>query len=362
LTLILSFSLSFLNAQTQKEVDDNIFVTFPVSPEYKLTTEASTYISKTANCMFMVIIQRNAIPNYVQYVNAKQNWTAAEIEKVESSFLDNAVKGRLQYSENQGTSKPIKVGKYSGREIYYSAINPATGERGNRFSHIFLVRDKAISFEVWLLNNSLTANQEKDKFLNSITVKPSNQETSVSASQSKKEVPKSPAKSFSTPKSTTDNQSASKSDTEEWILSKLRSYAPESYDVPIDRKNSYSGTAWIVKDISFSFDDYNLEINYSHAQPNRFGVNNYNEDKVFYKVSIPLYAVTRVYSVSNDLWFSTNENVIIEENVTKAKKSTTSWTSVPFYPSSETDLVKRLEKAILHLKKFYSKPKNKEIF
>jgi hypothetical protein len=168
LTFILCLSISILNAQIKKEVDDGIFVTFPFSPDYKLTTEASTYVTKTENCMFMVIIQRNAIPNYAQYVKAKQNWNAAEIEKVESSFLDNAVKGKLKYSESQGTTKAIKVGEYSGRTIYYSAINPVTGERGNRYSKIFLVRDKAISFEVWFLSNDQTAIKEKDLFLNSI--------------------------------------------------------------------------------------------------------------------------------------------------------------------------------------------------
>lgn len=167
-TLLILFFVSLLNAQIQKEVDDGIFVKFPGSPKYKITTAASTYVGKTENCLFMVIIQRNAIPNYVEYVKAKQKWTDAEIENVESSFLDNAVKGKLEYSGSKGTVSRIKMGKYRGRKVDYSAINPTTGERGKRFTKCFLVRDKAISFEVWFLNDNLTATHEKDEFLSSI--------------------------------------------------------------------------------------------------------------------------------------------------------------------------------------------------
>lgn len=166
--LLLLFSVLQLNAQTKKEVDNGIFVIFPVAPEYKTTTTASTYVVKTENCLFMALIQRNAIPNYATYVKAKQKWTDAEIEKVENSFLDNAVKGKLDYSGNKGTVSIIKIGKYSGRKIDYLAINPTTGERGKRFTKLFLVRDKAISFEVWFLNDNQAATIEKNQFLNSI--------------------------------------------------------------------------------------------------------------------------------------------------------------------------------------------------
>ncbi len=82
--------------------------------------------------------------------------------------MDNAVKGKLDYSGNKGAISAIKIGKYSGRKIDYSAINPATGERGKRYTKLFLVRDKAISFEVLFLNDNQTATKEKDQFLNSI--------------------------------------------------------------------------------------------------------------------------------------------------------------------------------------------------
>ena len=156
------------NAQSKKEIDNGLFVTFPSEPEYKTTNSASTFVTKTENCLFMVLIQRNVIPKYAEYVKAKQKWSASEIAKVENSFLDNAVKGKLDYTGNSGKVNSIKVGKFSGREISYSAINPASGERGMRYTKLFLVRDKLISFEVWYLNDTENAKQERDNFLNSI--------------------------------------------------------------------------------------------------------------------------------------------------------------------------------------------------
>lgn len=166
--LFLIFSFSQLNAQTKKEIDNGIFVTFPVDPSYTTTTTVSNFVAKTASCLVMVIILRNVIPNYAEYVKARQNWTDAEIDKVESAFLDNAVKGKLNYTGNKGTVSIIKLGKYNGRKIEYSAINPATGERGKRYTKLFFVRNAAISFDVVFLKDNQTAIREKDKFLNSI--------------------------------------------------------------------------------------------------------------------------------------------------------------------------------------------------
>ncbi|CAI9429380.1 DUF1795 domain-containing protein [Candidatus Ornithobacterium hominis] len=168
ISIIFLFGIFQTNAQTKKEIDNGLYVNFPSEPEYKTTNSASTYVTKSENCIFMVLIQRNAIPNYAEYVKAKQKWSASEIAKVENSFLDNAVKGKLDYTGNSGKVNSIKVGKFSGREISYSAINPASGERGMRHTKLFLVRDKAISFEVWYLNDTETAEQERDYFLNSI--------------------------------------------------------------------------------------------------------------------------------------------------------------------------------------------------
>lgn len=167
---ILSFLLIDLNtnAQTKKEIDNGLFVTFPNEPEYNITSTNSSFVAKTENGIYMVLIQRNAIPNYAEYLDAKRKWSVSEEEKIESLFLDNAIKGKLDYTGSKGTVNSIKVGKFSGRSVSYSAINPATGERGMRYMKIFLVRDKAIIFEVFQLNNSETGKQERMYFLNSI--------------------------------------------------------------------------------------------------------------------------------------------------------------------------------------------------
>jgi len=167
-TIFLIFCVSQLNAQTKKEIENGIFVTFPVDPSYTTTITVSNFAAKTESCLFMVLIQRNVIPNYAEYVKARQKWTDAEIDKVENSLLDNTVKGKLYYTGNKGTVSIVKIGKYNGRKIEYSAINPATGERGKRYAKVFFVRNMVISFDVWFLKDNQTAIREKDKFLNSI--------------------------------------------------------------------------------------------------------------------------------------------------------------------------------------------------
>lgn len=165
--LLLLFSLTIFS-QVKKEVDNGIFVTFPIPPEYQANTQATTYAEKTENCFFMTVVLRNQIPNYPLYVQAKRKWTKAEIKKVEDSFLDNAVIGKLGYTGNKGNVTEIKIGEFSGRKIEYSAVNPATGERGKRFTIMLFVRDKLINFECWYLKENEISKQEKDEFLNSI--------------------------------------------------------------------------------------------------------------------------------------------------------------------------------------------------
>lgn len=167
----LILSSNFIFGQITKEVENGIFVTFPTNPEYTLTSKSTSYSCKTDNCMFMVIMQKNIIPNYEKYLASKKNWSAAEIKTVEDSFLDSAVKGKLDYTGNEGQVIKIRKGPFNAREVSYSAINPATGERGKRFSTIILVRDKLVSFEVFFLLDNSSAEREKNLFLESISVK-----------------------------------------------------------------------------------------------------------------------------------------------------------------------------------------------
>ncbi len=166
--MILTTSLIF--GQTKKEVENGLFVTFPIYPEYKTNTQGTSYVGKTKNCFFMTLVLR-VIPNYHQYVIAKKKWTQSEIKEVEDSFLDNAVKGKVDYTGNKYTrSSEIKISEYRGRKVEYSAVNPANGVRGKRFFVMLLVRDKLVNFECWYLIDNETSKSEKDKFLNSISV------------------------------------------------------------------------------------------------------------------------------------------------------------------------------------------------
>ena len=117
--LLILFSLStfFCFSQIQKEVENGIFVSFPNSPTYKTVQNASTFSSKTENSLLMVLIQRNVIPDYPNYVLAQKKWTATERKKVADSFLDNAVKGKLDYTGNTGNVSEIKIGNLYGRKL-----------------------------------------------------------------------------------------------------------------------------------------------------------------------------------------------------------------------------------------------------
>lgn len=170
--LLLFLSISAIYGQVKKEIENGIFITFPNEPKYQATTQATTYIASTENCLFISIVQRNVIPNYPQFLKDKKNWSNEQLKKVEDSFLDNAVKGKLDYTGNQGEVSDIKVGDFRGRKIEYSAVNPVTGKRGKRYSVILLVRDRMISCDA-ILNNELPISaKEKESFLNSITTKP----------------------------------------------------------------------------------------------------------------------------------------------------------------------------------------------
>lgn len=169
LTMFLFCSL-FALGQSKKEIDDGIFVTFPTIPEYEANTKTTTYIAKTDNCLYMTIVQLNVIPNYPQYVQAKKKFTAAEIKKIEDSFLDNVVQGKLGYTDSKGSISEIKMGQFSGRKVEYSALNIATGERGKRFAVLLMVRNQLINFECFYLLDNEVSKIEKDKFLNSIQI------------------------------------------------------------------------------------------------------------------------------------------------------------------------------------------------
>lgn len=169
--LIFCISSFLCFSQVQKEVDNGIFVSFPNSPTYKAVQNATTFSSKTENSIMMVIVQRNFVPDYPNFLIAQKKWTAIERKKIADTFLDNVVKGKLDYTGNTANVSEIKLGNFFGRKLSYSAINPTNGERSERYSIILLVRDKILNFECWELNKNSNFVNEKNNFLNSIKTK-----------------------------------------------------------------------------------------------------------------------------------------------------------------------------------------------
>ena len=160
-------------SQEKKEVENGLYITFPTTVTYNLIQDNATYMAKTDNCIFMAIVQRNVIPDYEVYIEAQKKWSEAEKKKVIDNLLDNAVKGKLDYTGNKGTIEDFKVGDFNGRRVLYSAINPVNGERTKRCSVILSLRDRLISFDAFFMDKepNSKAEQEMNNFFSSIATK-----------------------------------------------------------------------------------------------------------------------------------------------------------------------------------------------
>ncbi len=154
-----------------------------------------------------------------------------------------------------------------------------------------------------------------------------------------------------------DNSTASKSETESWILEKLKSNTPQKY---YDNTGSINGfysslasSGWYNMNYYYSFYSYNLIVQYEQER-----------DKIVtrYKVVIPIYDIDRVYDYKGDFWITTKKQTIVEYNLSDNTKRVKDAFTTDFNVYSETDLCKRLHKAFLHLKKFYKKPVSTEPF
>jgi len=109
---LLFLVISVFGQVTKKEVDNGVFVTFPSNPEYQITTGVSTYMAETKNCYYMVLIQRNTIPYYPEFVKAEKTWTEAQKKQVRDSLLNGAIKGILDYTGSTRKISEIKKGTY----------------------------------------------------------------------------------------------------------------------------------------------------------------------------------------------------------------------------------------------------------
>ena len=168
--LLIVFSIQ---AQTwqQKNVGNNVFVSFPSEVKYEMKSSngknVGQYATKTNNCLFMVLVLYDMIPDYPNFVNL----TKSDKYNLITILLDNFCKGKLMYSNSHSEVVKTTINNYQARQLSYTATNPATGELGKRFSKSFVVANKLFAVECWYLNDNQNSRNEKLKFYNSIVIK-----------------------------------------------------------------------------------------------------------------------------------------------------------------------------------------------
>ena len=126
LLIITLFTSLSLFSQVRKEVENDIWITFPKNPQYSVTQGIQQYITQTDNVVCMV--QSIDLPQRSQYLIAERNFSETEKKEVADSFLKNYTQRVMASSGNTARISPIKKGAHYGRRIGYAAINPATGE------------------------------------------------------------------------------------------------------------------------------------------------------------------------------------------------------------------------------------------
>ncbi|MDD4993319.1 MAG: hypothetical protein PHR83_13925 [Paludibacter sp.] len=155
----------------KKNVGNNVYVSFPTEVKYEMKSSNGKYVgrysSKSENCLFMVLVMSDVIPDYPNFVNLNKS----DQNNIITILLDNFCKGKLMYSNSHSEVVNTKIDNCLARQLSYTAINPATGEAGKRFSKSFVVANKLFSFECWYLSDSSTSNLEMVDFYNSIQIK-----------------------------------------------------------------------------------------------------------------------------------------------------------------------------------------------
>ena len=153
------------------------------------------------------------------------------------------------------------------------------------------------------------------------------------------------------------NSTATKAETENWILEKLRTNTPKKYYEIVGSIDGYYPTipssGWYNMNYSYLFDNTNLIIEYEQERGKK-------TEK--YRIKIPIYDIDKVYDYRGELWITTKKETIIQYNLTDNTKRVQDYFSTDFNVSSETELCERIQKAFLHLKKFYKKPTSTEPF
>jgi hypothetical protein len=137
-----------------------------------------------------------------------------------------------------------------------------------------------------------------------------------------------------------ENSSASRAETERWILDKLNKYI---------RHSTYQNNFTAYR--TFYFEGDYLILKEEHKYRNT----GYSEYK------FPIYYLSEIYIYKGETVFKTKGDEIIRLN-SNSNSSVTDFHYLPFDYDAEPKLIDRLKNAFCRLKDFYIKPVNKEIF
>ena len=155
--------------------------------------------------------------------------------------------------------------------------------------------------------------------------------------------------------------SATRSQTETWLLEKMNKYVAANtikcYKIFQDDPSTTTHCL-TYRNVSFSFSGDNLIINMSVEK----SIKDKLDSRFTRNVTIPLYALSNdFYITTNSLFFSTKYSAIKVEDSNGNPEKQGSY-SLSFKTNEEDDFESRFDKAMNHLRTFIKKPKSSEAF
>lgn len=148
----------------------------------------------------------------------------------------------------------------------------------------------------------------------------------------------------------------SKSETENWLLSKFNKYSlPFSITTTLPNNPYATPIKTIINKIYFN--EHYLVIIETFECTNETRPE--SERKIITK--IPIADINEISAYQSSLSFDTKKETIIEKRGAETE-TVKKYASFGFKYDSETDLIERVKKAFINLKRFYKMPKNDEAF
>ena len=148
-------------------------------------------------------------------------------------------------------------------------------------------------------------------------------------------------------------KSPNKEKTEEWILNKFKKFSEEKFSSSYDF-NSYE------RNYRFYFDSNFFVIEFKQVAYPRNGSAYYDSLLILCQTKVPVYDIKEIQCSTNGLYINTVKSTISQ--MVNNKTTVSSFCTIGFTCDSKTDLIERMNKAFLNLKKYYSKPVSNELF